>query len=198
MTVFPVKSTISVKPSHSTLTSKKMKRGGLNWQGLSTSSSSTPDQATETPQGAPALSPNINFVDDFSSSGSCTRKRLRSPSADTMTLVPRKPLTSNDHIIFHFFLSDPNLGAIPWPASNCNTSSDHFEAACAASIITASSIPLEPRIVGVTVSWDGANRPIFILWGDTEGFQNMMLTVTEAKHAEDGKLDVEIRCIVRE
>ncbi|MCJ1437250.1 hypothetical protein MMC27_006636 [Xylographa pallens] len=191
------KSALRSKPPHRTPVSQSKKRGGLNWQGLGTQSPITPNKSTDTSQAVPTIKPDSNLVDNLSSSDALTRKRLRSPTAETITLNTKQPFTSSARITLHFFLSDTNLGAIARPASACDSESAFFAAALAAYKITASNKQLEPSIVGVTVSWVGAERSIFILWGDGESFHNMMLTVTEAQHTGGEKVDVEVRCIVQ-
>ena len=146
----------------------------------------------------PTIIPHYNLIDNLSSPDAFTRKRLRSLSADKITVNTKQPFTSSARITLHFFLSNANLGAIARPATTCDSASVFFAAALAAYKITAPNKQTEPSIVGVTVSWVGAERSIFILWGDDESFQNMMLTVTEAQHTGGEKVDVEVRCIVQD
>ena len=198
MTGPAVKSASSSKPTHRTPVSQSKKRGGLNWQGLRTPSSLAPSRSTEPPQAVPTVSSDTNLVDNLSSSGAFARQRLRSPTADTITVTTAQPLASSAHITFYFFLSMSDLGAIARRASTCDSADAFFAAALTAYRITAANQRVGPGILGVTVSWDGAKRSIFVLWGDSEAFQTMMNAIPGAKPTGEGGLEVEVRCIVQE
>ncbi|MCJ1381982.1 hypothetical protein MMC17_005094 [Xylographa soralifera] len=176
-----LKPALRLRPPRRLPVPKNKEHGGLNWQGLRTLSSLKSNQSTETRQAVPTQISSNNLVDNLSSSAPFTRKRLRSRSADTIILNTKRPVSLSARIKFHFFLFEPNLGTIARPASTCDSADAFFDAALAAWKITASDEQLKPNITGVTVSWDGAKRPIFILWEDDENFKNMMLTITKAK-----------------
>ncbi|MCJ1393476.1 hypothetical protein MMC18_006351 [Xylographa bjoerkii] len=188
----------SSKPSYRKSFPQSKKRGGLNWQGLLTPSSLTPKQSAEAREIAPARTIDKNLVDNLSNSVTPTQKRLRSPTPESIILNSKPSLTLGARIKFHFFLSDSKLGAIARAASMCNSANAFFDAARAAWKVAASDKRQESDIVGVTVSWEGAKRSIFILWGDDESFQNMMVTVSEAERIGSREVDVEVRCIVQE
>lgn len=163
-----------------------------------------------TPASTPIVSPSRkrsakdshSITNNLSSSLDYQRKRLQSSSLELTPRPQKKPAASKSTAIgpettFHFFLSDPTLGAVAHSASTCDTANAFFDAALAAWKLTASKQQQEPVLVGLKVSWDGGKRPAVLPWRDAESFNKMMATVGIAKNLEQGGLDVEVSCIVQ-
>ncbi|MCJ1473479.1 hypothetical protein MMC13_002130 [Lambiella insularis] len=160
--------------------------------------------------GASSLSPassstyfSNNVTHSSSVSPSYTKKRLRSPSVSPQpSTVSKKRRTLSEknsevpEITFHFFLSDPALGAVAHSASSCDTANAFFNAALAAWKLTAGKQYQEPVIAGLKASWEGAKRAIVVPWRDNKSYRQLKMTLSTAKPAEDGNVDVEVQCIV--
>ena len=56
----------------------------------------------------------------------------------------------------------------------------------------------QPRVtafVAVSVTWDGAKRPVMIPWHDADGFQGMISAIRKVE--QKGEVEVEVKCITR-
>lgn len=101
--------------------------------------------------------------------------------------------TSNQGVIFHFFLEDEQHGAISQPLRNCQTMSSFFDEALAA-WATLSEEQHQVRMVAVKVLVQDVSRPIVVLWRNKEGWERMMNTVRKQAAEKPTVLDVEVRC----
>jgi len=145
---------------------------------------------------APSQAPEISHASLISQESTTTEYAT---SGETSSSAPHRPAASASGIGFHFFLSDPALGAIHKLASDCSTAELFFEAALASFKITCYQGE-ELKIAAVGVSWKGAIWPVVIRWKDAEGFGRMVSTVgrmAAASTSASQDFEVEVRCILQ-
>jgi len=107
----------------------------------------------------------------------------------------KKSAAENPNISFHFFGSDPSLGAVPKPYTAVNSSNSFFGTAVEAWMLAGHARPRTTAFTAVSVTWEGAKRPVMIPWHDADGFQGMISAVKKAERK--GEVEVEVRCITQ-
>ena len=98
-------------------------------------------------------------------------------------------------VIFHFFLSDETLGAIPKLLTECATPETFNEARLAWHLLGGRDDRV--RLLGVKVVIEGVARPIALLWDSESGYERMVEAVAREVIGKAGELNVEVRCISR-
>ncbi len=100
--------------------------------------------------------------------------------------------TRGKNIVFHFFLSNEDFGAIPKLFIDCATPASFFnEAKSAWHAIRAQS--KETWLMGVKVTIEGVMRPIMVLWENEDGYERMLEAISDELLGKAGKLNVEVR-----
>lgn len=108
--------------------------------------------------------------------------------------LPGTDIKATNSVVFHFFLSNENLGAVPAAFSQCNSLTQFFSQAEAAwSILDVDDE--KSRMSGVSVTFDGLDWPLIVPWRNSQGFNRMMEAIETAKDAGTGVLLVKVHCI---
>ena len=102
--------------------------------------------------------------------------------------------TSATHaIIFHFFLADENLGAIPVSLDQITSSAQFFKQAELAWKLMDGGT--STRISGVSISITGLKWPLVVPWKDANSYKQIMEAIENAKAPDKGDVTVKVKCI---
>ena len=117
----------------------------------------------------------------------------KTPLWKIMTADSAEPMSA----VFHFFLSDETLGAIPKLLAECAIPDTFFnEARLAYNVLGGPNGGV--RLLAVKVIIEGVARPIVLLWDNEKGFDRMMEAIAREAARRAGDLNVEVRCIKQE
>lgn len=104
-----------------------------------------------------------------------------------------KPSTSND-VVFHFFLADETIGAIPITMAQCNTSALFFEQALLAWNFLEGDSDVE-HMAAASVAIDCLQWPMVVPWRNSQAHKRMTETIAKAMTGRTGPLEVKVKCI---
>lgn len=109
-------------------------------------------------------------------------------------LSPESGKMNTKNVIFHFFLSDERLGAVPITFSQCNTCTQFFDQAKAAwSFLDADDG--QTQLAGVSVTFGGLGWPLIVPWKNAAGYKRMMESIETTKATSTRDMLVKVQCI---
>ena len=152
----------------------------------------SPQSNTDPRGGSPT---SIESVESLELSASDKVVQGPRSSSEREMAQPKELVVEILDISFHFFGSNPSLGAIPKPYTAVNSSNAFFGAAKEAWMLTGKTRSRTTAFTAVSVTWDGAKRPVMIPWYDSDGFQGMISAVKKAERK--GEVEVEVQCVMQ-
>ena len=137
---------------------------------------------------------SISQIDTKSPATSISQIDTKSPALSNYGLLTPPSFNNKPRVTFHFFLSDPNLGAITIPISECDTCTSFFNYAATAQALCGSKSH-ETTPGALSVNTGEFDWPIVVPWKDQRSFRKMIEFVRKAEDRSSEDLNIKVNYI---